>query len=197
MNTKTEQWKPVVGYEGMYEVSNQGRVRSTSRVIVRSNGAKQTISTRIRKHFQTKSGHLSTSLSREGVVVSREIHRLVQEAFVGPCPPGLEVRHLNGNPADNRAENLKYGTRQENVQDMLAHGTGFEQSKTHCPRGHAYKGGNLAIGKGGKGYRGRICRACRSAYGYARHHDRMNDLDAIADSYYAKYIDEIRIEPTP
>ncbi len=51
------------------------------------------------------------------------IHTLVAEAFAGPRPAGMECRHLNGNPIDNRPENLAWGTRKENVQDMVRHGT--------------------------------------------------------------------------
>jgi len=52
------------------------------------------------------------------------IHRLVLQAFVGPCPEGMECRHLDGNPRNNKLTNLKWGTRQENESDKVAHGTG-------------------------------------------------------------------------
>lgn len=51
------------------------------------------------------------------------LHRLVLEAFVGPCPPGLECRHLNGIRSDCRLSNLKWGTKAENYEDMVRHGT--------------------------------------------------------------------------
>lgn len=51
------------------------------------------------------------------------IHRLVLEAFVGPCPRGHEACHNNGNPADNRLENLRWGTREDNLRDIVRHGT--------------------------------------------------------------------------
>ena len=52
-----------------------------------------------------------------------KVHRLVLETYIGPCPRGMECRHLNGNPSDNRLENLKWGTRSENMQDAVRHGT--------------------------------------------------------------------------
>lgn len=52
----------------------------------------------------------------------RYVHRLVLELFVGPCPDGMECRHVNGNPSDNRLENLSWGTKAENTADQLAHG---------------------------------------------------------------------------
>jgi hypothetical protein len=51
------------------------------------------------------------------------VHRLVLEAFVSPCPPGMECRHLDGNPSNPRLDNLKWGTRAENVADTAKHGT--------------------------------------------------------------------------
>ncbi len=52
-----------------------------------------------------------------------KVHRLVLETYTGPCPKGMECRHLNGNPSDNRLKNLKWGTRSENMQDAVQHGT--------------------------------------------------------------------------
>lgn len=54
---------------------------------------------------------------------NRYIHRLVLETYVGPCPKGMECRHLNGNPLDSRLENLCWGTKKENKQDSVQHGT--------------------------------------------------------------------------
>lgn len=54
---------------------------------------------------------------------TRMVHRLILEAFVGPCPPGMEACHWNGNPTDNRLENLRWDTPQENTNDKYRHGT--------------------------------------------------------------------------
>lgn len=58
----------------------------------------------------------------EGKKTQKLVHRLVLEAFVGPCPDGMECRHLDGNPTNNKLENLCWGTHEENWQDQLAHG---------------------------------------------------------------------------
>ncbi|WP_287257689.1 HNH endonuclease [Mesorhizobium sp.] len=55
--------------------------------------------------------------------VKRKVHQAVADAFLGPCPPKHEVRHLDGNPANNCVSNLAYGTRAQNVADAIAHGT--------------------------------------------------------------------------
>lgn len=64
----------------------------------------------------------------------RTIHQLVTEAFVGPRPTGSEVRHLDGNPANNRASNLAWGTRRENMADARRHGTLVQGARCHMAR---------------------------------------------------------------
>lgn len=68
-------------------------------------------------------GHRHIKLRRDGRTYTRYVHRLVLEAFVGPCPPDHECRHLDGNPRNNRLDNLAWGTRQENQDDRVRHGT--------------------------------------------------------------------------
>lgn len=72
---------------------------------------------------RTPFGYVSLSLYEKGKRHMRMAHRLVAEAFIGPCPPGLEVAHCNGDPADNRVENLRYDTRSGNLADRAKHGT--------------------------------------------------------------------------
>ena len=104
-----EEWRDVVGYEGLYNVSNQGRLFS-----VRFG--------RVMSLVRNRYGHQCAALCKCGRRRQRFIHRLVLEAFVGPCPPGMECRHMNGVSDDNRAENLKWGTPKENVADQITHG---------------------------------------------------------------------------
>lgn len=76
------------------------------------------------KPKRQKSGHLSVALFRQKEKPEyRRIHRLILESWLGPCPPGLISRHLNGDPTDNRIENLAYGTKAENYSDSISHGT--------------------------------------------------------------------------
>lgn len=116
--TAIETWRAVVGSLGMYEVSSIGRVRGWS------NGRWGRLSEpRIRSFRLNGGGYPSLTLVLDGKKTTRTIHSLVASAFLGPRPPGLEVRHLNGNPADNRIENLAYGTKKENARDRTVHGT--------------------------------------------------------------------------
>jgi hypothetical protein len=73
--------------------------------------------------FPIRSGHLKVGLRKDGDRHWRCIHRLVLETYVGPCPDNMECRHLNGNPKDNRADNLTWGTQAENSKDAVRHGT--------------------------------------------------------------------------
>lgn len=80
---------------------------------------------------KTKAGYISCLL--HGSTKPVYIHRLVLETFIGPCPPGMECRHLNGNPSDNRLVNLTWGTPHEQALDKLRHGThkGFLNGESH------------------------------------------------------------------
>jgi hypothetical protein len=144
-----ETWLPVVGYEGLYDVSDLGRVRSLPR-------AKNT------GHLLTPSAcfeppRFQVGLSRDGIVTTKAVHRLVGEAFLGPLPPGLETRHLDGNSLNNAVGNLKYGTHSENMHDQVRHGTHAAASATHCPQDHEYTTANTYINPSSGG---RMCRAC-------------------------------------
>lgn len=155
----TERWRPVVGYEHGYQVSDLGRVRSIPRVTSRSTLPGGPISP---ARTGTRRSYLFVHLYGDGTSEQKYVHRLVLEAFVGPCPPGLETRHLNGDSFDNRLSNLRWGTRAENAADRIRHGTATNQntSKTHCPQGHPYEGNNLHIRPDGR----RRCRACAREY---------------------------------
>ncbi len=75
------------------------------------------------KAQKVKARHHQLMLRADGFYRMRYVHQLVLEAFVGPCPSGLECRHLDGNPDNNQLENLRWGTRLENMADKKLHGT--------------------------------------------------------------------------
>lgn len=152
-----ERWLPVVGYEGFYEVSDLGRVRSLPRLIVCRNGHTRNWPGKVLSpYISPKDGYQRTPLSVNGVKTGPLlVHRLVAEAFLGECPEGQEVRHLDGDPGNNVLTNLVYGTHAENMQDMLRHGTHHWTNVTHCPQGHAYSDDNTLV-SGGRRY----CRQC-------------------------------------
>ena len=131
----TEQWKPVPGYEGLYSVSDHGRVRSERRVVNRRDGRTYTFRERILRSGLSR-GYACVVLCRDGTERTFKVHRLVMLAFKGPRPEGNEIRHLNGVKTDNRLENLQYGTQSENTADQVIHGVHNQARKTQCPQGH-------------------------------------------------------------
>jgi hypothetical protein len=106
-----EEWRPVVGYEGWYEVSNLGRVKR----VRRGSGTRPgTILTPIRRP-----GCWTVALSRDAVEIVFRIHALVMEAFVGPRPPGLVINHIDADTLNNAVWNLEYVTQRENVHHTM------------------------------------------------------------------------------
>lgn len=128
---RIEYWRST-GVTG-YEVSNAGRVRGPRGIL--------------RPFAGDARGHLKVDLCGRRVFV----HRLVLDAFVGPCPDGMEGCHNNGNPADNRVENLRWDTRSANVIDI-------RERRTHCPSGHTFTAENTYI-EPATGWR--RCRQCK------------------------------------
>ena len=120
----TERWVPVFGFEGLYEVSNMGAVRSLPRKVEAVNQSEYMVRPRTLKPARRKSGHLHLVLRKGGEYHTRTVHRLVLESFVGPRPHGMECCHGNGNAADNRLANLRWDTPKANQYDRIAHGTG-------------------------------------------------------------------------
>lgn len=115
MNTIHEQWRSVVGYEGLYEVSDQGRVRGLDRLDIRGRRVQGVV---LRVHRTGKHLYYAVTLSdAAGRKTRYSVHRLVLEAFVGPCPDGMEACHGEGGWSDNRLANLRWGTKSENCMD--------------------------------------------------------------------------------
>ncbi|MEQ1519698.1 MAG: NUMOD4 motif-containing HNH endonuclease [Aestuariivirga sp.] len=114
----SEIWKDVVGFEGAYQVSNLGRVRSLDhRVRLVSRGVETTRLSPgkiLRPGTSKKSGHQSVLLGRGN---SRPVHQLVLEAFVGPRPEGcIDTLHEDHDPSNNKLDNIRWGTRSENLK---------------------------------------------------------------------------------
>lgn len=164
-----QEWRPVVGYEGAYEVSEYGDVRTVPRVTIRRDGKPHSIPGRMRRPHSTarNGGHLCIGLIVDKVNRTHRIHVLVAEAFIGPRPLGVEgeeIRHLDGNPLNNHVSNLRYGTRSENQVDAVEHGTNTNARKTHCAQGHPFADDNLYVfTTKANGRQRRACKTCMRA----------------------------------
>lgn len=128
---ENEIWKDIPGHPG-YQVSDRGNVRSVDRykeVYARGKLQRRLYRGRLLKPAAyCKTGHLSLPLGRgcNGIPV----HQLVLSAFEGPCPEGMEVLHKNGVSTDNRFENLRYGSRTENILDTYIDGGSWRKLTT-------------------------------------------------------------------
>lgn len=147
-------WRSIPGLQN-YDASDDGQVRSWCpyRGLPVPHALTQTLSR----------GYLLVRVGR--AINPQPVHRLVMLAFVGPRPEGQEVRHLDGDPTNNRLGNLAYGTPSENSYDAIRHGTHPTASKTHCPAGHAYDEQNTYRSPRGD----RRCRACNEIRERKRH----------------------------
>ena len=110
-----EVWRPVVGWEGLYEVSSIGRVKCLPR--------KWVPTARLLKIVHHPGKYPQVGLCSPKRNLTRMVHQLVAEAFLGPCPLGMEVCHNDGSRSNNRLDNLRYDTRKNNHADKDTHGT--------------------------------------------------------------------------
>lgn len=123
---QVEEWRPVVGFESLYEVSSLGRVRSLSRSVRRFTCGTINTPARLLKQVLTKHGYWRIDLCRNGQRKVGMVHRLVAEAFYG-SHPGLLVRHLDGSRTNNEIANLAWGTTADNEADKKIHGTYYKR----------------------------------------------------------------------
>lgn len=168
MEFYAEIWLPVTGWEGLYEVSDAGRVRSLDRITTTrcawswccGRDHEVLRRGRILGGGIDPGGYRRVRLSRrKGEYSTRPVHVLVLEAFEGPCPPGMETLHGPGGPADNRwPENIRWGTKAQNELDKLRDGTlrfGSRQVQAkltedivrECRARHAAGEGVVALGR--------------------------------------------------
>jgi hypothetical protein len=178
-----EQWRPVPGYEGSYEVSDHGRVRSLDRQVPHAKYGTMRVRGALLQPFDAH-GRAGVTLHRGGKRRETLVHSLMLEAFVGPRPPGHEACHGDGDKGNNRLANLRWDTTSANVLDQVRHGVHRQSRKTHCPRGHRLVAPNLRFRTDGK----RDCLVCqqaRLAGERAARRGETIDFQAEADRRYA------------
>lgn len=155
---------PVPGYEGRFEVSPNGTVRTTPYTDARGKRRRS----RTIRPFLTRNGHLHVRLCYNGTIFTTGVHRLILSAWVRLPRPGEEACHINDVPDDNRLENLYWGTHYDNMQDAVSNGGNYHTKKTHCVHGHPLSGSNVYVPPGKPTWR--MCRACRNRR--SREHSR-------------------------
>lgn len=148
------EWRDIPGFEGRYQVSDDGQVMSHL-------GRKP----RLRRFSFDRKGYARVPLSLNGNKSTYFVHRLMALAFLSDSWfPGAVVCHIDGNQQNNTLGNLRWATVRENNLDLIRHGRHNWQEnfgKTHCIRGHEFAGSNLRISRDGH----RRCRACSAIHG--------------------------------
>ena len=150
MDARTEQevWRDAVGYEGIYQVSNLGRVRSVARTLTRSDGCL----VRREEHVLSQNpvgyhGYLCVKLARGGRNRNHRVHRLVARAFVPNSEDKPFVDHIDGDKHNNHADNLRWVTNVENLayyHEMVrkaSHGCKDSGRRVVCDNGKTYRNG--------------------------------------------------------
>ena len=122
-----EEWRDIKGYEGYYQVSNLGRVKSLERVIAHPITGKTKLKGAVLRLSSHSGGYKSIGLSLNGNVGRYYVHRLVAQAFLSSKENKTEVNHINGIKVDNRAINLEWCTRIEN--ERHARDTGLKDQR--------------------------------------------------------------------
>lgn len=119
-----EEFRDIEGYEGLYQVSNYGRVKSLKRTCFQENGYGINIhnyKARILKYAKHKQGYLIVNLSKNSKAHTKQVHRLVAQAFISNAKCLLEVNHIDGNKQNNCVDNLEWCTRIQNQRHAEAH----------------------------------------------------------------------------
>lgn len=182
-STQNEQWLDIPGYEGYYQVSSMGRVKTLHRVTIRNNGWPITVREKIRKLFLDKRGYWRVSLRKPGQNTHHLVHRLVLEAFVGPCPEGMEACHNDGDPGNAKLSNLRWDSSSSNNFDIVKHGNHFAKNKTHCPQGHLLASFNVVASYARRGHR--KCLSCARARAHIQRNPHLSEhLQKVSDTYF-------------
>lgn len=106
-----EFWRDIQGFEGLYQVSSLGRVKSLERITPQKHHIKE----RILNQIKVTGGYLNVNLCKDGKLKRFQVHRLVYQTFVGEIPEGMQVNHIDEDKTNNRVDNLNLMTPKENV----------------------------------------------------------------------------------
>lgn len=144
-----ECWKPVNGYEGYYEVSNLGRVRSLDRKVNSSGGRMRMAYGKILNPTDNGHGYLIVFLTQNGKRKNHYVHRMVAEAFIRTMSINEVVNHLDHDTTNNKIQNLEITTQLENVR--------YSSPRMCHPR-------NYKVGSTGEKYISRVVKRGRTYY---------------------------------
>lgn len=127
INGKTEIWKPVPDYEGLYEVSNYGNVKRLARERIITNGISKPLSEKLLKNFTGKFGYSHVNLYKNKKLKQHRVHRIVMLAFTHMPNNKTSFNHIDGNKSNNKLSNLEWCTQKENT--IHAYKTGLAKGR--------------------------------------------------------------------
>lgn len=114
-----EKWRDITGYEGYFQVSSKGNVRSLDRVIIASNGMSRHIKGRKLSTTKDRNGYVNIGLNRDNKSIGKLVHRLVADAFIPNKYNLPQVNHIDHNRENNNVSNLEWCTAKENAIDRV------------------------------------------------------------------------------
>lgn len=185
LETNFENWRDVGRWEGYYQVSALGGVRSLPRTVVDSLGRTRRFpGVPLTPYLpEDGDGYLRVIFNRNGDCEHPNVHRLMAETFLGAAPfDGAQACHDDGNKLNNVLSNLRWDTPAGNVRDTVRHGTNKESRKTHCPRNHELNDWNITAAAKRRGHR--RCLACARAC--ARYRTSDTRFSTEADRQYQR-----------
>lgn len=139
-----EEWRPIKGYEGLYEVSSIGRVKSLCRRVIYPSGNSRWVPEKILKPSKSKKGYLSVSLYKNGKSTRSIVHRLVANAFIENPKEKPQVNHINEIRDDNRVSNLEWVTSKEN-NNHGGRNSKLSKARSKSVEGKSILNGNIKI----------------------------------------------------
>jgi len=118
-----EHWKPVLNYEGLYEVSDLGRIKSLQKMWIGGNGGKHSHDGKLLS-MPNVLGYPVVTLCKKGSRKMNYVHRLLWESFHGKTENGIQIDHIDRNRSNNKIENLRIATRSQNQRNTISRGRG-------------------------------------------------------------------------
>ena len=146
-----EEWENIEGYEGLYQVSSLGRVRSLPRITIKIDGNKYSFKGRILKLTPDTKGYYMVGLSKKDNIKTKRVHRLVAEAFISNPNNLRTVDHINEDKTDNRIENLQWLSLKDNINKYYKNRLTICKAPQKCEDCRAYvtRGGWISTPSGG------------------------------------------------
>ena len=126
-----EQWKDILNYEGLYQVSNMGRVKNLERKVKAGFGSNRSIKERIRKPQIKKTGYIIANLCNASKTTCLSVHQLVCQAFLPNFITGMNINHIDGNPGNNKISNLEISNPSHNQLHAIRIGLVKPRGKSH------------------------------------------------------------------